>query len=64
MEGINAYSRPSPDGGIIIDVEAMCVDLITVAKASGATKEEFLEFVAKTFDEVRVDIRIPKRAKN
>ncbi len=64
MDGINAYSRPSPDGGITVDVESMLVDLITVMKASGATKEIFLDMVAKTFEEVRVDVRIPKRAKN
>jgi hypothetical protein len=33
-------------------------------KASGVTKEAFLDLVAKMFDEVRVEIRIPKRAKN
>jgi hypothetical protein len=64
MDGINAYSRPAPDGGITVDVERMCLDLITVMKASGATKEIFLDMVARMFDEVRVDVRIPKRAKN
>jgi hypothetical protein len=64
MEGINAYSRPSPDGGITVDVERMAVDLITVMKASGATKELFLDMIGRTFDEVSVNVRIPKRAKN
>jgi hypothetical protein len=65
MEGINAYSRPAPDGkGVTVDVERMCLDLITVMKASGATKEIFLDMVSRMFDEVRVDVRIPKRAKN
>jgi hypothetical protein len=65
MEGINAYSRPSPDGkGVTVDVERMAVDLITVMKAAGATKDTFLHMIANMFDEVRVEVRIPKRAKN
>lgn len=64
MEGMEAYSRAGSDGSVIVDVERMCVDLITVMKASGATKETFLDLVSRTFDEVRVEIRIPKRAKN
>jgi hypothetical protein len=64
MEGINAYSRPSPDGGVTVDVERMAVDLITALKASGANKETFLEMVGQMFDDVIVNVRIPKRAKN
>jgi hypothetical protein len=64
MEGINAYSRPSPDGGVTVDVERMTVDLITVLKAGGFTKEATLEFVGKIFDEVTVTVRIPASAKN
>jgi hypothetical protein len=64
MEGINAYSRPSADGGITVDSERMLVDLITVLKASGATKESFLEWAAQTFDAVEVEIRLPSSAKN
>jgi hypothetical protein len=64
MEGINAYSRRSPDGGITVDVERMAVDLITVMKAAGATKEIFLDMIGRTFDEVTVNVTIPKRAKN
>jgi hypothetical protein len=25
MDGINAYSRPSPDGGVTVDVTCGCV---------------------------------------
>jgi hypothetical protein len=64
MEGINAYSRRSPDGGITVDVERMAVDLITVMKAAGADKDTFLDMLGRTFDEVKVEVRIPNRAKN
>jgi hypothetical protein len=65
MEGINAYSRPSPDGkGMTVDVERMAVDLITVLKAGGFTKEAAIEFVGKIFDDATVTVRIPASAKN
>jgi hypothetical protein len=64
MEGINAYSRRSPDGGVSVDVERMAGDLVTVMKAAGATKELFLDMIGRTFDEVKVEVRIPNRAKN
>jgi len=65
MEGINAYSRPSPDGReVTVDVERMLVDLITVMKTGGSTKEQFLEWAAQTFDAVQVEVRVPPAAKN
>jgi hypothetical protein len=65
MEGINAYSRPTPDGkGVTVDVERMTVDLITVLKAGGYTKSAALGFVGKIFDDVTVKVRIPGSAKN
>ena len=65
MERINAYSRPSPDGrGVTVDTERMLVDLITVMKATGETKESFLAWAAQTFDAVQIEIRVPPGAKN
>ncbi len=65
MEGLNAYSRPAPDGkGVTIDVEQMLVDLITVLKASGWQKRQFQRFVDATWNEVVVEVRIPNSAKN
>ena len=65
MDGINAYSRPAPDGkGVTVDIERMLVDLITVLKASGCTREQFLAMAGQTFDDVTVEIRVPPSAKN
>jgi hypothetical protein len=65
MERLNAYTRPAADGkGITVDVEGMLVDLITVLKASGCAKDEFLAMAGGVFDEVTVNIRIPPASKN
>lgn len=65
MNRIQAYSTPNPDNkGVTVDVEGMMVDLVTICKAGGYTKEMFLAFAAGTFDEVRVEIKIPKANKN
>ncbi len=65
MEGLNAYSRPGPDGkGVTVDVERMLVDLITVLKAGGWQKRQFHRVVDATWNEVVVDVRIPNSAKN
>lgn len=63
MERINAYTRPTQDG-VTVDVEGMLVDLVTVMKAGGHSKEQFLALAAQVFDDVQVDIRIPKGHKN
>lgn len=62
--GINAYSRPGPNGGVVIDVEAMTVDLITVFKAGGHSLQELQTFITDTWPAVSVQISIPKGSKN
>lgn len=64
MERIKAYSTPSPDGGVTVDIEGMLVDLITIVKAGGITKKIFLDQTSKTFDEVEVMVTIPDKNKN
>lgn len=64
MKGIIGYSRPGPHGGVQVDTEAMMVDLVTVAKAGGITREQFLTFATQTWDKVEVSVTIPKGAKN
>lgn len=56
MERINAYSRPDGKGGIIVDLEGMAVDVVTVAKGAGYDREQFLANMAQTFDEVQVEV--------
>ncbi len=63
-KGINAYSRANSQGGVTVDVERMLVDLITVLKASGFTKEHFQNFAVATWDAVKVEVSIPRLAKN
>jgi len=50
--------------GVVVDVEQMLVDLITVMKSTGSTKEHFLEWAAQIFDAVQVEIRVPPGAKH
>jgi hypothetical protein len=64
MERLNAYSSPTPNGGVNVDTEGMAVDLITVLKMGGITKQQFLDFMSTTFDAVEVKISIPNEAKN
>jgi hypothetical protein len=66
MERINAYTTATPGGrgGVSVDVEGMLVDLITVLKASGYPKPEFLRMADSTWDAVAVSIRIPTAAKH
>jgi hypothetical protein len=64
MERLNAYTTATPDGGVTVDVEGMLVDLITVLKASGHAKADFLRLADSTWDEVEVSIRIPNSAKH
>ncbi len=61
MKGIRGYSRPGEHGSIIVDTEGMAVDLITVMKATGHSKAEFLEFITKIFDDVHVEISLPTK---
>ena len=58
MERINAYTSKSECGGVSIDVEGMVVDLVTVMKASGNSKEYFLGFVSDIFDKVEISVDI------
>lgn len=64
MERINAYSTPTQDGGVSVDVEAMAVDLVTVFKAGGFPKADFLDWISEIFDNTQVQISIPNSAKN
>lgn len=62
---ISAYSRPSPDGkGVIVDVEGMLVDAIMIVKGTGGKKDEYLAHVARVWDEVDVQITLPKSGKH
>jgi hypothetical protein len=63
MEGIRAYSRPAPYGGVTIDTEQMLVDLVTVCKAGGISKETFLEEVHFKWNLVKVKVSVAKGAK-
>jgi len=64
MDGIKGYSRPSPHGGVTVDVETMLVDLITVHKAGGTTKEAFMKLCEWTWGEVSVNTSLPSNKKN
>ena len=64
MERINAYCKPSPDGGVTVDIEGMMVDMITIVKAGGINKKAFLDKASKTFDEVEVKVEISKNKIN
>lgn len=65
MKGLQGYSSPAPDGkGVVIDADAMLVDLITVLKAFGIGKAEFVEKCGGRWDEVEVRITIPDSDKN
>lgn len=59
-ERLNAYAKPSPRGGITVDVEGMSLDLIMVMKAGGTLKEDFIRDLSKMWDECKVSIEIPK----
>lgn len=64
MERLNAYCTKTADGGVNVDTEGLIVDLVTVLKASGIPKEEFLRGCNEIWDEVQVSLEIPDRAKN
>lgn len=64
MGGLAGYTSPLPNGGVTVDVERMAVDLITVMKAAGATKDTFLDLIGRMFEEVHVSVKIPGRAVN
>ena len=57
---IDAYTKPSLDGkGVSIDVEGMAVDLITVMKANGLTRESFIEGMGQFWDAIEVQVTPP-----
>ena len=60
MDGIKGYSKPTPDGGISVDVEGMLVDAITILKATGHPKEACVADFGKLWDEVKVSIDTSK----
>lgn len=64
MHRINAYCREEAEGGLSVDAEGMLVDLVTVWKSGGRTREEFDEFVNSVYDEVHVSVEIPDELKN
>lgn len=62
--GIKHYSRPDGQGGVIIDVESMLGDVITVFKASGQSELELMSAVRVTWPRVAVEVSIPSSSKN
>jgi hypothetical protein len=56
MKGIQGYSRPTPEGGVNVDVEAMLADAITVFKAAGYPKDDCVNLFSKIWDEVKVSV--------
>ena len=62
MERLNAYSTRVP-GGTKVDVEGMAVDLVSVMKAFGCPRHEFLELMAQTWDSVEVAVDYSKVTK-
>ena len=63
MERLNAYASQEGDT-TKIDVEGMLVDLITVWKAVGNTKDDLLRLVGETYEQVSVHVKIPDKSKN
>lgn len=57
---MNAYSTPSPDGGVEIDAEGMAVDLIVVLKMAGCPREEFLRKINELWREIEVVVASPR----
>jgi hypothetical protein len=65
ISGLAGYTSPAPDGkGVIIDTERMALDLITILKADGWTKDQFTSNLGNMFDNVQVSIKIPAASKN
>lgn len=59
MQNIGKYSKPDPRGGVVIDLEQMAVDLVTVAKAGQIDREEFLRNLGRVYDTVQVKVERP-----
>lgn len=59
MQRLAQYTQPGKAGGVVIDIEAMMVDLSTVAKASGRSFDELAQALKEVFDEVEVEVRTP-----
>ncbi len=64
MKRINAYSKPSGDGGVAVDIEGLLVDGVMVAKAGGMTWDDWLKLNQEIWRGVEVEVTIPERAKN
>jgi hypothetical protein len=64
MERIQAYSSPTSEGGIHVDTEGMAVDLITVMKVGGYTKEMFTTMISELWDQVEVEVDTTKVKKD
>lgn len=58
--GIEHYTKPLPNGGVEIDLEAMMVDAVMVAKSTGLTLDNFLAFASEIWGNVKVEVKIPK----
>jgi hypothetical protein len=63
MSRINAYTTQK-QGGVSIDIEGMCLDIITILKSTGQNKEQFLKDFSKMWDDCTVLSVVPKSAKN
>lgn len=65
MHRLQAYTRPAPNGkDVVVDVEGITIDLITVLKATGMLKASFHDLIDQTWDAVEVSIEIPSSLKN
>ena len=60
LPDLKPYSRLSPDGdGIEFDIDAIAVDLITLAKAAGITHATFMFNMERIWRDVEVTVDIP-----
>ena len=64
MDRLNAYCSSDGNGGVKVDVEGIIVDLITLYKASGNSKDNLITQIEELWPEVHVSISIPSKAKN
>ena len=63
MERLNAYVLKSEGGRMLIDVEGIIVDLVTVFKLTGKEREELIAMIDEIWPAVKVTIKIPKEEK-
>lgn len=65
MNRISAYTTNDPvNKGVVVDVNGMMVDIITVLKASGLPLDLTLERFTQLWNEVQVTVHIDPKLKN